>query len=298
MTRTALFTAIFLLQTIFSCAQNQPREINNLLYLHPDQVTVDSLQRLNLVLPEKAEQCPLFLWIGGGAWSYGDRHVEMDFARKMAEEGIAVASIGHRLSPAIWRDSSLNTGIQHPKHIQDVAAAVKWLVDHANDYGYDTEKIFIGGYSSGAHLAALLGLDESYLIEVGLSSKVLKGIIPISGAYDIASYHDGFLDGERPELATLHVEAVFGPTQKDWIHASPTSYLVHLSAPMLVISDNNMYNYTRLFEDRIRETDFRNMQVVYAYDLTHGGLWKNLSFAENSIYRTLIVDFIFKQFPG
>lgn len=31
--------------------------------------------------------------------------------------------------------------------------------------------------------------------------------------------------------------------------------------------DNNLYNYTRLWEDKIRATDFRLVQVVYAYDL-------------------------------
>lgn len=42
-------------------------EYPNLSYLAPEKVKVDSLQRLNLVIPEGVENPPLLLWIGGGA---------------------------------------------------------------------------------------------------------------------------------------------------------------------------------------------------------------------------------------
>jgi hypothetical protein len=53
-----------------------------------------------------------------------------------------------------------------------------------------------------------------------------------------------------------------------------------------------MYNYSKLFEEKVRATEFRDMQVVYSYDLSHGGLWRNLSFDEDSIYRQIIINFI------
>ena len=253
----------------------------------------DSLQSLNLVLPEAdTESFPLLVWIGGGAWSYGDKNQEMDLGEKFADAGIAVASIGHRLSPAIWRDSTLSSGIQHPKHVEDVAAAVSWLINHADSYGYDSEKLFIGGFSSGGHLAALLVLDPSYLDSYGLSPKLFKGMIPISGAYDIINYHEVFLNGNSPELAEEHVDAVFGSGKKAHQNASPVNYLEQLSVPILLMSDGVVYRYSKLFEDRILETEFRDLQVVYAYALSHADLWKDLSFAENSKYREIIISFI------
>ncbi|WP_299535545.1 alpha/beta hydrolase [Ulvibacterium sp.] len=287
-----VLTAVLLVGQI-SFGQSEDFEVyNDLSYLNKESVSNDSLQRLNLVLPSNKEKYPLLIWIGGGAWSYGDRNQEMDLAKKLAAQGIAVASIGHRLSPAIWRDSTLDKGIQHPKHIEDVAAAVKWLHDNAATYGYDKEGFFIGGYSSGAHLSALISLDNTYLNQVDLSVELFKGVIPISGTYDIVDYHNVFLNGSRPELAKLHVEAVFGSTDKDFKKASPITYLKNLSIPMLLISDNTLYNYSKLFEEKIRETEFRDMQVLYSYDLSHGELWKNLSFSEKSVYRAVIVNFI------
>ncbi len=93
-------------------------------------------------------------------------------------------------------------------------------------------------------------------------------------------------------MADQHVKAVFGPTEKDLIDASPTSYLENLSTPMLLMCDNNLYNYTRLFEDRIRATEFRDVRVMYAYNFSHSGLWRDLSSDQPSIYRNAIIEFI------
>ena len=267
-------------------------EYNEISYLTTELVAHDTLQRLNLVVPVKKSKIPLLIWIGGGAWSYGNKNLEMDLARKFALKGIAVASIGHRLSPAVWRDSTLTRGIRHPKHIEDVAASVKWLYQNADQYGYDKESFFIGGYSSGGHLSALICLDSTYLKHVGLSPGIFKGIVPISGTFDIKDYYNVLLNSSRPELAKLHVEAVFGSTVSDFIGASPITYLKNLSGPILLICDNNMYNYSKHFEEKIRQTEFRDMQVVYTYDLSHGGLWRDLSFSEKSIYRAIIINFI------
>lgn len=282
----------------FAQSDTDFREYPDLKYTEIKDLANDSLQRLNLVIPKDIKSPPLLVWIGGGAWSYVNRNMEMDLARQFAKEGIAVASIGHRLSTAIWMDSTRTEGAQHPDHVQDLAAAFKWLYDHANKYGYDQGNIFVGGFSSGAHLAALLGLDPQYLGAYDLSIDQIKGLIPIGGAYDISHYHQVFAEGSRPHLAEQHVEAVFGSTEKDWLAASPTEYLGNLSVPMLLISENNSFNYTRILEDRIRETEFRNLQVMHLHRIGHGALWQHISHEENSVYRSYIVQFIKEQLEG
>jgi len=267
------------------------REINDILYVENSEVQNDLMQRLNFVLPTNTKNAPLLLWIGGGAWSYVDRKIEMDLARKFASEGIAVASVGHRLSSATWRNPKLKTDIKHPAHIKDIASAFKWLHKNAEKYGYDKKKIFVGGYSSGGHLAALLTLDEKYLKAHGLSLKNIKGTIPIAGAYDIENYHQVFANGTRKELAKLHVEAVFGEIS-GFKEASPTSYVKNLDAPMLLISETNTYNYTKIFEDKLRKTGSDKFEVLHVRDLDHAGLWRDLSFNKDSIYRKRIVEFI------
>ena len=116
----------------------QYREINNLQYY--SGVDSDTLQKLNLVIPKGVHNPSLLIWIGGGAWSYVDRQVEMDLAKKLAAKGIAVASVGHRLSPATWKDPALDSGVQHPAHITDLSRAIKYLLHNAESYGYSSRR--------------------------------------------------------------------------------------------------------------------------------------------------------------
>lgn len=292
-THSSFYTFLFLILWVNLSAQNgNVFEYRDLSYVDVQADQIDSLRMLNLVLPNSGKDNPLLIWVGGGAWSYVDRNREMAIARQLAEEGIAVASIGHRLSPATWVNPALNTGIQHPEHIIDLADAVKWLYERAAQYGYSRQKLFIGGFSSGAHLAALICMDKSYLKAKGLSTDIFKGVIPVSGTYDIPDYYTTLSNSSQPELGELHVKAVFGETQEDFMNASPITYLENLSTPMLLMSDNNMYNYTKLFEDKVRKTNLKDFEVVYVRSMSHSELWSHLSNSPTSIYREKIIAFI------
>jgi acetyl esterase/lipase len=287
-----IVTGVFLGHSHLSFSQATAyTEITDIAYYTgPEADTV--YHKLNLVLPKGKANAPLLLWIGGGAWSYVDRHKEMDLARKFARQGVAVASVGHRLSPATWKDPALTSGIHHPEHIRDIARAFKWLYSHAAEYGYSQHNIFISGYSSGAHLATLLSLDYRYLQEQGLSINHLKGVIPVAGTYDIPHYYELLSSAYGVKMADSHVKAVFGTTHNDFLHASPTSYLHNLLVPVLLISEKDTYRYTQVFEDKIRKTAFNKLKVLHIDSYNHSELWKHISLAEQSEYREAIVNFI------
>lgn len=300
------FFFLFLLSFTFSQCQSQSKttkgtktpfeikELKNISYLKNPSPKTDSLQQLNLFLPEGGKDVPLLIWIGGGAWSYVNRHMETDLSHKLVKEGIAVSSVGHRLSSALWRDSSLNGGAQHPEHIKDIAAAFQWLVANKKQYNYNIDEIVVGGFSSGAHLATLLSMNEKYLIEQGLSKEMIKGVIAFGGTYDIPDYYDAFITGSNPQLAELHVQSVFGKSEEAFLDASPTSFLKELNAPLLLMSENNTNRYANLFRDRILETDFKKMEFHHA-DIGHGDLWRHISKEEKSEYRDLMLDFILRN---
>ncbi len=300
----SLFSLLLVL-TLTQCYAQPPQEVSseglkeimNLSYLAPEDQVVDTLQQLNLVLPEDADNPPLMLWIGGGAWSFVNRHMEMDLARQFAHEGIAVASVGHRLSRGAFSPGAHDVGVQHPAHVEDVAAAFHWLKENAAKYGYDGARIFVGGFSSGAHLAALLGSDGSYLKRHGYSTTDIKAIIPVAGAYEITDYYNAFANSESAsarEMAKTHVMDVFGP-QEDFEAASPSTYIDQLEIPMLLISEGALFNYTKVYEDIIWESDYRMCQILHVMDKDHAGLWRDISHSENSFTRNAMVDFIKQQ---
>ena len=110
---------------------------------------------LDLVLPrEGTGPYPAVLFLHGGGWRFGDRrsvgpsyatgHV---FAR-LAQSGIAVASVDYRLSAeALW-----------PAPLHDVAAALGWLRRRGEEVGVDGRHVAAWGESAGGHLAATLAL--------------------------------------------------------------------------------------------------------------------------------------------
>ena len=61
-----------------------------------------------------------------------------------------------------------------------------WVHQYIAEYGGDPDRIFVGGHSAGAQLAALICTDDRYLKKEGVSLSVLKGCIPVDGdTYDI-----------------------------------------------------------------------------------------------------------------
>ncbi len=258
----------------------------------------DSKHRLNLFIPNDVDNPPMMLWIHGGAWAFGDRKDETELARKFTGQGIAVAVVGYRLSPGTWKDPKRTQGIQHPEHIKDVARAFAWIYDKASKYGYDKHAIFVSGYSAGAHLSALLAMDPSYLAKEGRSIRDIKGAIPIAGAYDIEAYYDTHLKYNGKAMAENHVAAVFGSTRKQLVQASPTTYMENQWIPMLVVSETDSYEYTRILERAAKKAAYGNMEFLHVRDKDHSGLFRNLAFSEKSGYRDKIIQYINKNRTG
>ncbi len=84
-------------------------------------------------------------------------------------------SVNYRLSPFPYNLDDSDR-IMYPDHNTDVADAIKWIVDHIDQYGGDPDNIVVMGHSAGAHLVALTGTNASFLTNVGLSFANIKGV--------------------------------------------------------------------------------------------------------------------------
>lgn len=130
------------------------------------------LCKLDLYLPASpAKDFPILVWFHGGGLSGGDKAAapEQAAARRLADRGVAVASVNYRLSPkAVF-----------PAYLEDAAAAVRWTADHAAELGADPKKLYVGGYSAGGYLAAMLALDTHFLRDAGATG--VAGFVCMSG---------------------------------------------------------------------------------------------------------------------
>lgn len=134
---------------------------------------------------------PVLAFIHGGGWSRGQAsmvHALPDYATR---HGLTLASISYRLVP----------DVTPREQAQDVAAAVADLKRR-----HPGRSLFLMGHSAGAHLAALVGVDATYLSGENLSPSDLAGVILLDGAgYDATGDRGGGLSGRV--LGRLYTDA-------------------------------------------------------------------------------------------
>jgi arylformamidase len=150
---------------------------------------------------------PVVVWVHGGAWKFGDKsHVGIKPAA-FAELGFVLVSTNYRFVPEVTFRGQAS----------DVASAVAWTRANIAEQGGDPDRIVLMGHSAGAHLAALVATDPSYLAAEKQTLDSVKGVILLDGAgYEVASQIR--FGGER--IRKLYEEA-FGDSEADWAEASP-----------------------------------------------------------------------------
>jgi acetyl esterase/lipase/ketosteroid isomerase-like protein len=105
---------------------------------------------LDIVLPdEPGSGRPILLQIHGGGWMIGDKREQGGpLMGYLASRGWVCFAINYRLSPQA----------KFPAHIVDVKRALRWIREHAHEYGADPDFICVTGGSAGGHLTALTAL--------------------------------------------------------------------------------------------------------------------------------------------
>lgn len=136
---------------------------------------------LDLYLPQGVANPPLFVWVHGGAWRSGTRaNPPTAF---VVSNGFALASLDFRMS----------TDAPFPAMVHDIKAAIRFLRGKASTYGYRTDRIAIGGDSSGGHLALLVGVTggvaelEGTLGDFPRESSRVQAIVDYYGASNLTT---------------------------------------------------------------------------------------------------------------
>lgn len=165
------------------------------------------LNKLDIYRPADSLTHPVVIFIHGGGWRTGTRLLDGAKHDFFVKNGFVYVTIDYRLSP----------DIMHPEHVEDVADAISWVSKNISKYGGNSNQIFLVGHSAGAHLAALVSTDESYLQERGLKLSALKGTILLDGAgYDIP-----YLREVNPAYFKGLYEVPFGTDNEVLKKASP-----------------------------------------------------------------------------
>ena len=123
---------------------------------------------------------PAFLHIHGGGFILGSTHWVYNRAKCAhicRAAGCIVATIDYRLAPEF----------PFPTAPEDCYAALRWLVDHADDVGIDPTRVAVGGESAGGNLAAALALMTRDRSGPPLSLQLLE--VPVTDMSKSSTHH-------------------------------------------------------------------------------------------------------------
>ncbi|MBV9829507.1 MAG: alpha/beta hydrolase [Alphaproteobacteria bacterium] len=160
-----------------------------------------------------ASPAPIFVFIHGGAWRAGLAKTYAAPAEMFVRAG------AHYIVPDFVSVQDAD-GSLFPM-AEQVCRAIAWVYRNAASFGGDSNRLYLGGHSSGAHLAAV-ALTTHWLGKFDLPANVIKGGMVSSGMYDL-----------HP-VRLSHRSSYVSFTDEMVQALSPQRHIARLSAPLIV----------------------------------------------------------------
>ena len=259
------------------------------------------MNRLDLYLPQRHRDRdrPVVVWIHGGGWRKGDKRVGIHRkADLFTRAGYVFASLNYRLSAAPFDPLAADPArVMFPAQPNDVGKAIGWLDAHVGAYGGDRRRILLIGHSAGAHLAALVATDPSYLRAYGVRPRQIAGFVSLDPpAFDIATAADPD-SGRRPEEGREMLWNAFGTpgenaTSGSWTAASPTASAGPNDPPALLVTQ--AANPQRLADHRAMAAALRRdpARIVLPLELDHREIGRALGRGDHSGETPAVTAFV------
>jgi acetyl esterase/lipase len=274
-----VFTLFLFLYSI--CINAQVNVFKDIDYINESDYK-DDKDLLDIYMPEGKINAPVIVYFHGGALLMGDKSWGEDIGNKAAESGIGLVSVNYRLSPHV----------QHPNHVNDAAAAYEWVKNNIEAYGGNPKKIYVGGHSAGAYLAALLAVDSSLLQEIGEEGSTIAGAILISPFLYVEETAK-----DRIAMDSTYI-SIWGNDPEDWLKASVTPHILPNRDHILLIyadgDDAWRKEQNERFAAAMRAAGNPHVFTEEVPNRTHGTILTSI-LADDDRVVSLIRDFIFKD---
>ncbi|WP_255546272.1 alpha/beta hydrolase [Glaciihabitans sp. dw_435] len=112
--------------------------------------------RLDVLVPSPQSHpggaLPIYVYFHGGGWTSGDKAPLTKYCASQAASGMVVVNVNYRMA----------TRFQMGHMLADANAALRWVVEHAAEFGGDASRIVLGGDSAGGQISALLAASLSH----------------------------------------------------------------------------------------------------------------------------------------
>jgi arylformamidase len=172
-----------------------------------------AIEQLDIFRTDAPDPAPVFIFIHGGAWRSGSAKQYSAPAEMFVRAG------AHYIAPDFVTVQECG-GSLFPMAGQ-VCRAIAWVYNNAASFGGDPNRIYVGGHSSGAHLAAV-ALTADWECDHGLPPDLIKGGLCGSGMYDLYP------------VSLSHRSSYVKFTDEMVEKLSPQRHIARLNAPVIV----------------------------------------------------------------
>lgn len=132
-------------------------------------------ETLDILYPESDGPVPLIVFLHGGYWLSMTKDSYSFIGAEFVKKSAAFAVIGFGLCPDITLASM----------VSQVERAIGHLWDNAEQYGFDRDRFYLAGHSSGGHLAAMV-LGGGTTGNPQVPPETFKASVIVSGLFDLA----------------------------------------------------------------------------------------------------------------
>ncbi|ECI0411842.1 alpha/beta hydrolase [Salmonella enterica subsp. salamae] len=200
-------------------SRGQIDAINDLVYSQIASATAVRQLHMSLLVPRNNDLKPAIVYFPGGGFTSAawNKYIQMRMA--LADAGFVVAAAEYRTVPD-----------KFPALVIDGKAAIRYLREHAQQYGIDPQRIGVMGDSAGGYMAQMMALTNGeHTFDQGsfLSrSSDVQAAVTLYGISDLRNIGEGFptaIQKVHASPAVTEALLVHGSAFRDWPGATITS---------------------------------------------------------------------------
>lgn len=213
-----------------------------------------------------ANRYPCIAFVQGSGWRKQALGSAMSYLCRFAERGYVIAIVQYRSTDVA----------AHPAQVHDAKTAVRWLREHADEYGIDPDRMIISGDSSGGHTALLVHITDG---SPALDEDPRSGPLNVSHAVALSAPTDLTLMDHDDAVRDLLGGRPPGQDPEVALSASPAHYLDgRRRGPVLLVHGTRdevvPHEHSTAYAAALRRAD-QTCDVVLVEGGGHG-IWPSL----------------------
>ena len=180
---------------------------------------------MDVYASRSATPAPTLVYYHGGGWVGGSKEGSLLQVMPYLAMGWTVANVEYRMA----RNELA------PAAVEDVRCALRWVLDRAEDYNVDPDRVVLTGHSAGGHLSLIAGmLPVSAGLDrpcVGTSEIRVAAVVNWYGITDVVDLLDG------PNMKGYAVQWLGSMTDRNEVarRVSPLTYVRSDLPPIITI---------------------------------------------------------------